>query len=113
MFGAVLRCGLVDLVLGCLFLVFPSSFGGVVGDGGVRRRSGFVLYFTLRYNPIPIAKKKTNPAVPFQKALWLLFAGQNEKEDGIIRRLVLAMSPKRSVILSQESGRAEHREWDD
>ena len=58
MFGAVLRCGLVDLVLDYLFLVFPSSFGGVVGDGGVRRRSGFVLYFTLQYNPIPIAKKK-------------------------------------------------------
>ena len=35
MFGAVLRCGLVDFVLGCLFLVFPSSFGGVVGDDGV------------------------------------------------------------------------------
>ena len=25
----------MDFVLGCLFLVFPSSFGGVVGDGGV------------------------------------------------------------------------------
>jgi len=72
-----------------------------------------LYYFTLQYNPIPIAKKRRNPAVPFQKALWLLFAGQNEKEDGIIRRLVLGMSPKRSVILSQESGRAEHREWDD
>ena len=49
---------------------------------------------------------QTNPAVPFQKALWLLFAWQKEKEDRIIRRLVLSMSPKRGVILSQESGRA-------
>ena len=57
MFGAVLRCGLVDLILGCLFLVFLSSFGGMVGDGGVRRRSEFVLYFTFQYNPIPMGKK--------------------------------------------------------
>jgi hypothetical protein len=38
---------------------------------------------------------QTNPGVPFQKALWLLFPGQKEKEDRdrIIRLLVLAMSP--------------------